>query len=108
MTNLGNLNNLYYFQDTIFLCEIFESRAQFLKDKLKFSPRKCNSVSSFSGCVQRDKSRCIIALPTSIDHVELFEKTLIEGFSCVYTSLVFESQILHPHNKKHKLKVIYD
>ena len=108
MRNLGNLNNLYFFEDTMILCEIFESRTQFLNDKLKFNQRKCNSASSFSGCVQRDKIRCIIALPTSTDHVELFEKTLIGGFSCVYTRLAFESQILHPHNKKHKLTVIYD
>ena len=57
MRNLGDLNNLYNFQGTIILCEIFESRTQFFNDKSKFNPRKCNSVSSFSGCVQRDKSK---------------------------------------------------
>ena len=60
--------------DTIILCEIFESRAQFLNDKFKFNLRKCNSASSFSGCVQRDKSKCIIALPMRAEHVEHCEK----------------------------------
>ena len=45
MRNLGDLNNLYNIQDTIILCEIFESRAQFLNDKFKFNPRTCNSAS---------------------------------------------------------------
>ena len=108
MTNLGDLNNLYNFQDAIILCEIFESRAQFLNDKFKFNSHKCNYVSSFNGCSQRDKRKCIIALRTSTDHIELFKKTLIGGFSCVYTWLAFDSQILLPHDKKDKLKVIYD
>ena len=38
MRNLGDLNNLYTFQDTIILCEIFESRSKFLSKKLKFNP----------------------------------------------------------------------
>ena len=100
MRNLGDLNNLYNFQDKIILCEIFESRAQFVNDKFEFNPRKCNSARSFSGCVQRDKSKCIIALPTQTEHVELFQKTLIGRFSCVNTRLAFDSQILLPHDKK--------
>ena len=107
MRNLGELNNLYNFQDTIVLCEIFESHTQFLNHKFKFNPRKCNSARSFSGCVERDKTKCIIAHPISTDHVELFEKTLIGGFSCVYTRLAFDSQIFLPKDKD-KLKVIYD
>ena len=43
-------------------------------------PRKCNSASSFSGCVQREKSKCCIALPTDAEHVGLFKKKLIGGF----------------------------
>ena len=59
MRNLGDLNNIYNFQDTVILCE---SRAKSLNEKFKFNPRKCNSASSFSECVHRDKSKCIIAL----------------------------------------------
>ena len=62
MENLGELNMLYNFQHTIILFKIFESRATYLKKNFKFNPRKCNSAGSFSGCVHRDKSKCIIAL----------------------------------------------
>ena len=75
--NLGGLNKIYNFQDTIILCEIFEQRSSCLQEIFKYNPRKCNSVSSFSGCVHRDKSKCCIALPTDTDHVRVFEKTLI-------------------------------
>ena len=75
MRNLGDLNMIYNFQDTIILCEIFESRAIFLNDKFKVNPRKCNSASSFSECVQSDKSKFLIAAPTNSEHVLLFEKT---------------------------------
>ena len=63
MRNLGDLYNLYNFQDMRMLCKIFESRVQFLNNKFKFNSRKCNYVSSFSGCIQRDKCKCITALP---------------------------------------------
>ena len=108
MQYLGDLNNLYKFQDTIILCEIFESRAQLLNDKFKFNPRKCTSASSFSGYVQRDKIKCIIALPTRTEHAELSQKKLIGRFSCVNTRLVFDSQILLSHDKKQDLKVMYN
>ena len=108
MENLGDLNNLHNFQDTIILCEIIESRSDFLNNRFKFNLRKCNSVSSFSGCVQRDESKCIIALPTCAEHVELFEKTLIGGCSCVNTILAFDLQILLPNDNKQNLKILYN
>ena len=54
-------------KDTIILCEIFEQRSH-LQEIFKFNPRKCNSASSFSSCVHRDKSKCCIALPTDAKH----------------------------------------
>ena len=47
MENLGELNIPYNSQDTIILCEIFESRVTYLNKNFKFNPRKCNSASSF-------------------------------------------------------------
>ena len=29
-----------------------------------FNPRKCNSASSMSGCIEREMSKIILALPT--------------------------------------------
>ena len=64
LKNLGELNKIYNFQDTIILCEIFEQRSVHLQKLFKVNPRKCNSASCFGGCVHRDKSKCCIALPT--------------------------------------------
>ena len=82
LSNLGELNKIYNFEDVIILCEIFEQRSSRLQEILKFNPRKCNPLSSFSSCVHRDKSKCckcFIALPTDAEHVRVFEKILIGG-----------------------------
>ena len=106
LANLGELNKMYSFQDTLILCEIFEQRSFLLQEIFKFNPRKCNSASSFSGCIHRDKSKCCIALPTDAEHVRVFEKTLIGGFSCIDTRLAFDTEILLNENKKEK--VLFD
>ena len=94
LRDLGELNKIYNFQDNVILCEIFEQRSEHLQKLLKFNPRKYNSAGSFSGIVHRDKSKCLTALPTDAEHVRVFEKTLIGGFSCVNTRLAFDTQIL--------------
>lgn len=60
----------------------------------------CNS---FSGCVHMDKSKCLIALSTDAQHVRVFKKTLIGGFSCVDTRLAFDTQILLAGNDNEKV-----
>lgn len=92
------MNYLYNAQDVILLCKIFKNRFQMMHDKFYLNPRKCNSVSTLSGCVQRNKSKAIIALPTSNNHVEISEKSFAGGFSCVNSSLAFDSEILMPNN----------
>ena len=69
LQTLGDLNRIYNFQDTAILCEIFESRSTLLQKLFKYSPKKCNSASSFSGCVHRLKSKCKIVLPTNAETV---------------------------------------
>ena len=105
MSNLGELNKIYNFQDTIILCELFEHRSDLSIKIFKFYPRRCNSASSFSGCVHRSKNKCCIALPTDADYVRLFEKTLIEGFSCVNTRLAFDTNILLKDTGQEKVLV---
>ena len=83
--NLGELNKLYNFQDTIILCKMFEQRSHHLQKLFKFNSKKGNSVSSFSDCIHGDKSKCLIALPADAEQVKLFERTLIGGFSFVNT-----------------------
>ena len=96
MRNLGDLNDLYNAQDVILLCELIENRFQFMQDKYGFNPRKCNSASSLSGCIEREMSRVIISFPTNVEHLEIFEKTITGGFSCVNTRLAFDTSILLP------------
>ena len=94
LQNLGELNQIYNFQDNIVLCELFERRSTIFEEMFKFNPRKCNSASSFSGCAHRDKKKCCIALQRDAGHVRVFEKSLIGGFSCVNTRLAFDTEIL--------------
>ena len=108
LKELGELDKLYNFQDTIILCEIFENRSSQLQKLFKYNPRKCNSAISFSGCVHRYKSKCLIALPIEAEHVRDFEKTLVGGFSCVNTRLAFDLQILLPKDNIDDSKLIFD
>ena len=64
-----------------------------MHDQYGFNPRKCNSASILSSCIEREMSRVIIALPTSNEVVDLFEQTILGGFSLVYTRLAFELPI---------------
>ena len=101
LKNLGVLDKIYNFQDTIILCKIFEQcSSEHLQRLFKYNPCKCNSASSFSGTVHGDKSKRLIALPTVAEHVTVFEKMLIGGFSCLNTRLAFDTEILLDDNKK--------
>ena len=103
LENLGELNKIYNFQETIILCEISEQCSFHLQDLFKFNPRKCIAASSFSGSVHRDKSKCCTALPTDAEYVIVFEKKLISGFSCLNTRLAFDTEILLNNNKNEKV-----
>ena len=97
LRNLSDINDLYNAQNVILLCEIIKNRFQSMQDKYDFNPRICNSVSSFSGSIKRDLSEITISLPLNNEHVELFEKTLTEGFSCENTRLSFDTESLLPN-----------
>ena len=73
-----------------------------MQDKYGFNPRKFNSASTLSGSIEIDLCKIIISLPTNNEHVELFEKTLIGGFSFVNIRLSFDTEILLPNDKKLK------
>ena len=92
MQHLEDINDLYNVQDVILLSVICENRFQFMYDKYGFNPRKCNSASvvvklklytTLSGCIEREMSRVIIALPTSNEVLDIFEQTITGGFSCL-------------------------
>ena len=112
MRNLGDLNDLYNAQDVILLCELIENRFQFMQDKYGFNPSKCNSASSLSGCIEREMSKVIISFPTNVEHLDIFEKTITGGFSCVNTRLAFDTTILLPKkidgSRNFNFKCIYN
>ena len=94
MRNLRDLNDLYNTQDVILLTEIIESQFQAMQNTCGFNLRKYNLASSMSGCIEIEMSKVILELPTKYHHVEIFEETVVGGFSCVNTRLAFDSLIL--------------
>ena len=97
MWNLSDLNDLYNAEDVILLLEIIENRFQEMQNECGYNPRKVNSASKLSGCIQREQLKIVLALPTDNKQMETFEKTLSGGFSCVDTRLPFDKEILMPN-----------
>ena len=95
MRNLSDLNDLYIVQDVILLMVVIENRFQEMQNETGYNPRKINSASKLRSCIQREQSKCILALPTNNCHVEIFEKT--GGFGCVNTRLLFDTVHLMPN-----------
>ena len=108
MRHLGDLNDLYNFQDVALLCEILENRFQAMHESYGFNPRKCNSASTLSGCIEGEMSKVILTLPTKVEHNEIFEQAVIGGFSCVNNRLAFDTQILLPNTLDEKMNVKTD
>ena len=48
--------------------------------------------------------KAIIAFPKQAEFIDLFEQTLVGGFSCVNTRLGFDSKILLPKDSKNEVK----
>ena len=71
-----------------------------MQDKTGYNPRIINSASKLSGCIQQEKSKCILALPINNTQMEIFEKTLCGGFSSVNTRLSFDTELLMPNLTK--------
>ena len=74
-----------------------ENRFHLMHDQYDFNPRICNSASTLSGCIEREMSHVIIALPTSNEPVDIFEQTITRGSSSVNTRLAFDTEILLPN-----------
>ena len=52
MRNLGGINDLDNAQDLILLCKIAESKFQYMHKLYGFNPRRCNSASTLSRCIE--------------------------------------------------------
>ena len=79
MRKLSDLNDLYNVQDVILLLEMMENRFQSMQEKSGYNPRIINSASKLSGCIQREQSSVILALPTNNNQMEVFESTVVGG-----------------------------
>ena len=55
MRNLSDLHDLYNVQDMILLIVIIENRFQEMQNEAGYNPRKINSTSKLSGCIQREQ-----------------------------------------------------
>ena len=121
MRRLCDMNDLYNAQNIVLLAEIIENRFQFIHKRYGFSPRRCNSASTLSSCIEHEMDKVLLALWTKLEHVEIFEKTITGGFSSVNTRLAFDTQILslnldkpnqntddNPSNKDYDYKVVYN
>ena len=97
MNNLGDMNDLSNAQDVILLCKTGENGFQFMHDRYGFNPRKCNSASTLSGCIEREMLRVILALQTSNEVVDIFEQTITGWFSSVNNRLAIDAEILLPN-----------
>lgn len=51
MQNLGDMNDLYNAQNVILLAEIIESRFQLMHERYGFNPRRYDSASTLSCCI---------------------------------------------------------
>ena len=97
MRNLSDMNDLYNVQDVILPLEMIENRFHSMQETTGYNPRIINSASKLSGCIQREQSKVILALPINNTQMEVFEKTLCGGFSCVNNRLSFDTEILMPN-----------
>ena len=97
MRNLSDLNDLYNVQDVILLLEMMENRFQVMQEKSGYNPRIMNSASKLSSCIQREQFKNILALPTNNNQMEIFEKAVAGGFSCINTRFSFDTEILMPN-----------
>ena len=73
MIDLSDLNSLQWARSN-FLLEIMENRFQAMQEKTMYNPRKCHSARKLSGCMQREQSKIILALPMNNSIMETFAK----------------------------------
>ena len=82
-----------------------------MMNRFPYNTRKCSSASSLTTCIHRFLAKRIITLPKKAKVAELFEQTLIGGFSFVNACLTFGSKTLLPKDEENKanqkLKLIY-
>ena len=60
-----------------------------MQEKSGYNPRIINSASKLSGCIQREKTKSILALPVNNTQVEVFKKNIMQWLSlCQYQTFI--------------------
>ena len=80
--------------------EIFENRAIKVIQKFPYNLQKCVSASSLGGYIHKFLWKAVITLSTWAEIVDLFEQTLIGGFTCINSIRNFCCQKIQMVNKK--------
>ena len=78
------------------LCDITENRFKKMCKMYSFCLRRL-SASSLGNCAERYIRKVILELHTNNESVQLFERTLADGFKCVNTRFGCDSKILLPN-----------
>ena len=60
-----------------------------MQEKSGYNPRIINSASKLSGCIQREQTKSILALPVNNTQVEVFKKNIMQWLSlCQYQTFI--------------------
>ena len=100
MRNFSDMNDLDNFQNTCLFCKIIKNRFGKMHKMYDFNIQRYSLASTLSVCIERDLSKLATALPAYTDLVEMFQKILTGGFSCINTRLVFDAEILLPNHSQ--------
>ena len=93
MRSVKDVNHSYNIQDVVVLSVMLEHWWQKIKVSTGFDPRCFTSASTFSGAIERVKSKIFITFPKGIE-TELAESLLSRGYSSVHLRLGFDNEIL--------------
>ena len=60
-----------------------------MQEKSGYNPRIINSASKLSGCIQREQTKSILALPVNNTQAEVFKKNIMQWLSlCQYQTFI--------------------
>ena len=76
-----------------------------VRSRAKLSMMSPMRILKLSGCIQQEKLKVILVLPSNDTQMETFEKTVSGGFSCVNTRLSFDTEILMPNLRECDYKI---
>lgn len=108
LKNLGELNILYNFHDTIILCEYLKTVLLSYKNFLNTTQESVIPQVLLVFVSLETKASVWLLFQQKLNMLGFLKKILIVGFSCVNTRLALDSQILLPKDNIDNNKLIFD